>query len=157
MTHRAGQITAAIVQTLQASTQLLVPLILQDREMSLSEDAGELPCVCVNEGDDDALSDEGNDNLGFIDSEISFEITGYAVGTSEPEVKAELRRQRRYIHVALLAYLTAGNPIGLAFVSAIKYSGADKAVISVTGEVTAGSIVSRWRVQYRMNVLDPGD
>ena len=153
MTHRAGQISARIVEILAASSDLGLPNNFADRTLSLLEELGEVPCTTTNEGADNPISDEGNDNVAFIDSQIDFEITGYAVGADEPTVKAELRRQRRYIHAALMADAT----LGLAFVVACKYQGAEKATLNGNGEVMAGSLTSNWRVHYRMNFLDPGD
>lgn len=152
MTHRTAQISAAIVSILQASNDLAIASIFPDREYSLLEDVGEMPCVCVNEGDDNPISDEGNDNVAFIDSQVEFETLGYAAGDSEAEVEAELRRQRRYIHKAL----NADTTLGLSFVIAIKYAGAGKSNKSAAGERMAGSKSSNWRVHYRMNFLDPG-
>lgn len=153
MTHRAGQITARIVAILSASTDLAITNNYADRTLSLLEDIGEVPCTTTNEGSDTPISDEGNDNVAFIDSQIEFDITGYATGADEPTVKAELRRQRRYIHAALMADPT----LGLAFVIACKYQGAEAAELNGNGEVMAGSLTSKWRVHYRMNFLDPGD
>lgn len=158
MTHRAAQVTQAMAATLAAFADLRVPNLFTNRELSLSEEAGEIPCICVNEGDDTPLSDEGFDNLNNFDSQIDFEVTSYAVAATTDEVEAELQRQRRYIHVALLAYITAGtNPLGLPWVIAVKPAGAAKSVRSVAGSQPAGSKASFWRVHYRANTLDPGD
>lgn len=152
MTHRAGQICSRIAQLLSASSSLVGVSIFTDLTYSLSEQASELPAITVNEGDDVPDSDEGNDNLAFIDSQTSFEIAAYAVGIDEPTVKAALRELRRVIHMVLMADPT----LGLSFVIATKYGGAEQASMSVAGEQCAGSLVSNWRVQYRMNFLDPG-
>lgn len=158
MTHRAGQIILATAQTLTSWSDLGVPSVFRDREFSLEESSGEVPCACVNEGDDTPVSEEGNDNVAYIDSLLEVEVVGYATGSTEPEVKAELRRQRREYHRALFAFFAAGtDPLGLPFVIAIKYGGAGKAAISTAGENVAGSMVNRFLVHYRMNFNDPGD
>ncbi|HYE70597.1 MAG TPA: hypothetical protein VD932_03640 [Aquabacterium sp.] len=158
MTHRAAQVTEAMARTLAAFSLLAVPAVFTNRELSLSEESGEIPCICVNEGDDTPLSEEGFDNLANFDSVLEFEVTGYAVGPTIEDVEAELQRQRRYVHAALLEYLTAGgNPLGLDFVIAVKPAGAAKSDRSVAGKQPAGSKTSFWRVHYRARTTDPGD
>jgi hypothetical protein len=158
MTHRAAQVTEAMAQTLASFSLLAVPSVFTNRELSLSEEAGEIPCICVNEGDDNPLSDEGFDNLGNFDSQLDFEVTGYAVAPTFEELEAELQRQRRYQHVALLEYLTVGgHPLGLDFVIAVKPAGASKTERTAAGQQPAGKKTSFWRVHYRARTTDPGD
>ncbi len=155
MTHRVGQISDAIAALHSASTTLGAA-VFQDREFSLEEGLGELPCITINEGDDTPLSENGYDNLGFIDTQVDFELKSYAVGIDEPTVKVELRRLRAESHIVMLAHLvTFTNPLGLSFVHAVRYGGASASEISVLGEQTAGSMACAWRVQYRMNLTNP--
>lgn len=155
MTHRAGQICDAIA-ALHAASSTLSVAVFQDREYSLEEGIGELPCITVNEGDDTPLSDDGNDNVVFIDSQIDFELKAYACGNDEPSVKAELRRIRAESHKVMLGYLIAfTDPLGLPFVHAVRYGGASAAEMSVNSEKTCGSMSCTWRVQYRMGTTDP--
>lgn len=158
MTHRAAQITQALASTLAESALLAVQAVFINREETLNEQDGEVPCISVNEGDDTPLSEEGFDNLVNFDSQLEFEIVGYALGATVDDVESELQRQRRYIHVALLSYLTNHtDPLGLPWVIAVKPAGAAKSVRSIIGSRHAGSKTSFWRVHYRAETLDPGD
>jgi hypothetical protein len=156
MAHRAEQIIDAIVAALRANaSSLRVPAasIFPHRSLSLSEDQGELPAIAVNFGDDDPASELGNDNLAFIDSLLSVSIIGYSVDPDEPSVRRALLNQRRYVHAALLA----DQSLGVGFVIATRYGGAGAPEFDSTTQKIAGSLESRWRVFYRMNITDPGD
>lgn len=155
MSHRAEQIIDAVVALLQASPSIGVSPenIFAHRSLSLSEDQGEMPAITVNIGEDSPVSDQGNDNLAFIDSLLTVEIVGYFIAPDEADVKRELFRQRRYAHVALLADPT----LGLPFVMGTQYGGASKPEIDSSTQQCAGSLEAPWRVPYRMNIADPGD
>lgn len=155
MSHRSEQIIDAIVAALRVSTDLPIPAqnVFAHRTLSLSDDQGELPAATVNEGDDAATSDLGNDNLAFIDSLMDVAVVTYAIGTDEVSVKRALAVQRRFVHAAIMADPT----LGLNFVIGVRYAGAPKPELDASTQHTVGSRESLWRVHYRMNITDPGD
>lgn len=152
MTHRAEQIIDAVAAALRASSTLQAN-VFEHRAMSIADDQGELPAVSVDAGEDDPLSELGNDNMAFIDSLLSVAVTACVTGDTEEELKTALFDKRRRIHQALMADST----LGLSFCMGTRYAGAGQMQINVNAERMAGSIETRWRVLYRQNITDPGD
>jgi len=149
--HRAEQIlqaTAALV----AAQSGLDAAVFTHRTLSLSADDQEIPAVCVNDGDDDPLGEQGYNNLSFIDSVVQLKLTLYAQGSSQAEVAAELDRLRVVVHKAMLQ---SPRDLGLSFVMAIGYGGAAEAEYSTEGSPLAGSRECAFSVMYRMNLTDP--
>jgi hypothetical protein len=156
MTHRADQIIDAVATALQnASTALAIPAanIFSHRELSLSDEQGELPAATVNFGEDEPTSEFGADNLAYIDSVLAVTITTFAVGNDEASVRRTLMAQRRQVHVALMS----DQELGLTFIIGPRYGGAAAPEINATTEKVIGSLETTWRYFYRMNITDPGD
>lgn len=154
MTHRAEQIIDAIVALIKAQANLPVNAgnVYAHRTLSLADDQGEMPAITVNIGDDQPSNEGGTDNLAFIDSLLSVSIVGYAIESTEEEVKSQLMDQRRRVHQALMA----DDSLALPFVIATRYGGAAAPEMDATTERIAGSMESRWHISYRMNFTDPG-
>lgn len=148
--HRAEQIVDAVVSALLASATL-PSAIYKARSLSLSESDGELPAVTVNIGADDPVSDLGTDNLAFIDSILEVRCSAYAQDTSQAAVMADLLELRVGIHKALMA----DQSLGLSFVMATRYGGAEAPEIATEGAYLAGRLDCTFRVHYRMSVTDP--
>lgn len=155
--HRAGQILDAIIDLLAASPDLAVPSIFRDRNLSMQEQMGEIPCVTVNEASDEPLDETGFNNTQFIDSLLEVEITGYTVGATEFDVMEDLRRQRACVHAAMLSHIGGGtDPLGLPWVITVNYGGKQSHDIA-HAEKMAGSMLTTWFIHYRMSVADPRD
>lgn len=152
MTHRAEQIIDAVVAALQSSTTLGVPSVsvYANRSLSLAEDQGEVPAICVDAADDSPAPEF--DQFQKVASTLDLETTVYWTASNEDELKRLLFSVRREIHKAIVANST----LGLSFVLMIGYGGATKPVIDSTGEQIAGAYTSRWSVTYWMDPTDPG-
>lgn len=155
MTHRAEQIVDAIVAAIAAQANLGVNSenVYAHRTLSLADDQGEMDAITVNIGDDEPMSEFGNDSINLIDSLLQLSVVGYVIADTEPLCKTSLFNVRRRIHQALLADQT----LGLTFVPGIRYGGAGAPQLDGSTKQIVGSLESRWFVHYRMNVTDPGD
>lgn len=147
--HRAEQVLNAVASLIEAAADGVH--IFTNRTLSLSEDAGELPAVTVNFGEDTPDDEDGAENFSFIDSTLEVETAIYVRGDEEVDVRSALLAQRARIHVALMADQT----LSLAFVIGIYYRGADPPEFDSESGHIAARLVCRWAVKYRMNVLDP--
>jgi hypothetical protein len=151
MPHRVQSIVDAAVAAI-AARPALGAAVYRHRRNSLSSDDMELPAVSVSFGEDSALSDFGVTNLSFLDSGVVLTATAVTAGASEQDVVEELLRLRREIHIGFMADVT----LGLAYVMACYYHGASEPVISGAGERFSGALDTRWRVDYRTSLTDPG-
>lgn len=151
MPHRVQSIVDQAVSLLAARTTLGAA-VYRHRRSSLSAPDLELPAVSVHYGEDTALSDLGVSNLSFLDSGLSLTATVLADGSNEQDVVEELLRLRREVHIAFMADVT----LGLAYVMACYYRGASEPIISGAGERFSGALDTRWRVDYRTSLTDPG-
>jgi hypothetical protein len=154
MTHRAEQIIDAVVVAIKAQPDLQVSAsnIYAHRTLTLADDQGEMPAITVNAGDDAPASDQGSDNLSFIDSTLVLSIISYVIEDTEELVKQQLFDHRRRVHQAIML----DDTIGLSFVIACRYGGAAAPEMDATSERVAGSMESHWNIFYRMNFSDPG-
>jgi hypothetical protein len=153
MSHRAQQIVDAVVALLQANS-ILQASVVSYRALTLSEFEGELPAVNVSVGADDPISEIGVTNTAYVDSLLELLITAVAMGSSEDELLPQLQELRRQIHVALYG---AGVDLGgLSFVMGLRYGGAEAPIVNIDGDRIGASLLTRWRVHYRMNFADPG-
>lgn len=154
MTHRAERIVVAAQAAVAGLAGLTINAsnVYAHRTLTLSEDDGELDAICVNQGEDVPMGEEGMDNTAFIDSELELEFESYAKHSEESEVRQALTSLRRQIHQALMA----DDTLGLSFVVGVRYAGAERPSIDPDGNAPSGRQTSRWRVHYRMNKSDPG-
>lgn len=148
--HRAEQIVDAVAAKITASTTFSGS-VLTHLATSLSEVAAEMPAISVDVGADEPADEDGADNFSFLDSLLTVDTTAYVRGEDEAEIKSALLDARRSIHVALMA----DRSQGLAFVIDTRYGGAEAPEITADADRMAGRQVSRWSIQYRMNVSDP--
>lgn len=154
MAHRRTQIINALVAIIRASdAEIPANNVFKNRSLSLSDPNAELPAMCVNRGEDEPLSELGNDNVAFIDSLLSVTTVGYAIGGTEDEVVEALDEQARHVQAAILA----DQSLGLSFVVGARYGGSGEPEIDTDGQHTTGKIESRWQIHYRQNIPDPGD
>lgn len=106
----------------------------------------ELPCVCVNYGDDSP--DPESATLSELGSSLEVELTAHAVGDTEEEVKAALLFLRAAAHRAIKgASLTATWHV--------EYAGAARPTLTQS-ERMVGEYSTRWIVRYQMPINDPG-
>lgn len=152
MTHRAEQIIDAAAAAILEQVQAAGTKVYTHRRLSLAEDQDDLPAIVVDFGPDEPDSEFGADNLAFIDSLLTLEITGATTAAEEPELKAALLELRRQVHIALMA----DPQLGLAFVIDTRYGPTEAPDIDTSGELLAGALTSAWQVHYRMNITDPG-
>lgn len=152
MTHRAEQIVDAVVSAIRSSAPSTVK-VYAHRRLSLAEDQDELPAISVDFGEDQPFDDDGASNMAFIDSLLNINITAIVSGAEERDLKADLLRHRREVHVSLMSDRT----LGLGFVVDTRYLGADSPEIDTDGEFLVGSLTSTWAIHYRMNIADPGN
>lgn len=150
MSHRAQQIVDAIDANLQPYKSTLGAIFV-NRSLSIDENSGEVPCVTINYGDDNPLSELGASNLSFLDSLIEITLVAFNVADDEQTLLDLLLDARKTIHVALMA----DRSQGLAFVIDSRYGGATKPDVDASADRIYGSLTSTWRVHYRMNILDP--
>ena len=150
MTHRAQQIVDAAASALAATNAATV---YTHRRLTLSELDFEIPAFVVDIGADLPLNDYGYTNAALIDSRLELQVVGVAQGATEAEIIPTLLELRRQIHIAMLA--AADHTLGLGFVLAVRYAGAEMPNVNVDGNRLAGSILSRWFIDYRMNLGDP--
>lgn len=151
MPHRVQSIVDAAIVAIQARPNLGAS-VYRHRRVSLSAADLELPAVSVYLGEDAALSDLGVTNLAFLDSRLTLQIVALASARTEQDLIEELLRLRRELHQGLMADAT----LGLAYVSACFYQGAAAPTVSIAGEAFSGSLDTRWHVDYRTSLTDPG-
>jgi hypothetical protein len=151
MPHRLQSIVDAAVAAI-AARPALGASVYRHRRNSLSSDDMELPAVSVSFGEDSALSDFGVTNLSFLDSGVVLTALAVASASTEQDLVEELLRLRREIHIALMTDVT----LGLGYVMACYYHGASDPTISSAGERFSGALDTRWRVDYRTSLTDPG-
>lgn len=157
MAHRRTQILNAlrtIIQGIAASTGVPSQNVFKNRSLSLADDQGEMPAICVNRGEDDPASENGNDNTSLIDSFLTVTIVGYAIGESDDEVVEALDEQARYVQTAILADQTLGLSTK---VIGSQYGGSAEPELDSNGGRHVGKLESPWRIYYRQNIPDPGD
>jgi hypothetical protein len=154
MSHRAEQIVEAMQAVIAAFSGLAINAenVHVHRTLTLGEDSNELDAITVNMGDDDPVSEFGTDNFSVIDSILTVPVVAYCKGTDEINTRRALTVLRRQVHQALMADAT----LALSFVIATRYAGATAPEIDTSGDSCAAKQESRWRVQYRMNITDPG-
>lgn len=145
--HRADQIVDAAVAALQANTNLKAN-VYPHRILSLSESDGELPAVGITYGDDSPADPQPL--AGLLYSALSLQVTAYAVGDDEEEVRRLLLELRAQTHVSMMT----NTRLGLSFVHHTYYGGATAPQLD-RGERMAGYLISTWRVRYEMNFTDP--
>lgn len=149
MAHRADQIIDAIVSAIESQVGPTGVHVYSHRRLTLAEDQDELPAISVDFGEDTPATE----NVSYIDSLLSCQITGIVSAHEEQDLRSELLDLRRQVHIALMADPT----LGLSFVVTAHYGGADEPVVDASGETIIGAYTSTWTVYYRMNYTDPGD
>lgn len=145
MAHRAAQIVDQVASLMRANPDLRAQ-VFTHRTLSLAEDQGEMPAVCVQIGGDDPQTD----NMAFIESLLTVRTIAYAMDPDESVLREKLLDLRTQIHVSL----QADHTLGLDFVSDCRYGGAIDPQIAAA-EQLIGAYESVWRVLYRMNRTDP--
>ena len=113
------------------------------RSTSVSND--EIPCVCVNYGED--TPDTESQTLNTLGSSLEVILTAICAGDDESEVKADLLAMRSATHRAMAS---------LAVDSAwyVQYAGCSAPQLDQR-ERMVGELTSRWLVRYQMSISDP--
>lgn len=156
MTHRADTIVDLFVTTLQAAGIVATNNVYPHRSLSLADDQGELPAICVNFGDDSTIDEFGNDDAQ-IDSGLTISVTLYAVDPDEVALKRELLRMRELTHLAILTDASGMNcpTLGQDFIVVIRYGGASAPTFDSSTGIVAGQLVTPFLVHYRMSAANP--
>lgn len=154
MTHRAEQVIDTVVSLLQDAAIVSSNNVFAHRSLSLAEDQGEIPAICVNFGEDNRLDEFGHDSDdddAEIDSVLTVNLTLYVKDVDEPKVKLELMRIRAAVHVALLTDPTLGEE----FIVVTRYGGASEPTLDSSSESIVGMMVTPFLVHYRMAAANP--
>lgn len=159
MTHRADTIVDLFVSTLQTAAIVASDNVYAHRSLSLADDQGELPAICVNFGDDSVIDEFGNATPedAEIDSGLTVNVTLYAVDPDEVSLKRELLRMRAATHVAILTDASGMNcpTLGQEFIVVIRYGGASAPTFDSSTGIVAGQLVTPFLVHYRMSAANP--
>ncbi len=150
MTHRAQQIIEAAAAALVVRD---VAQVFTHRRLTLAELDFEVPAFIVDLGADQPLSELGYTNAALIDSRLELNVAAIVQGSTESEIIPALLEMRRQAHIAMLA--ATDHTLGLAFVLAVRYAGAEMPIVNADGNRLAGLLVSRWSIDYRMTLGDP--
>jgi len=148
--HRALQIVNAIV-TEHVTAGAWGNRVYKARALSLSGVEGELPALLVFMRPDEAMSEQGNTNMAFIDSLLGVSIVLIDQADTETALVDALLSYRAASHVAMMT----DQFHGLAFVSGQRYQGAEAPLIDPQGQLLIGRLETRWAIDYRMNYSDP--
>jgi hypothetical protein len=147
VTHRAGQIVDAVAELLTARVSSTIK-VFKHRRLSMADDQGEMPAICVQFGEDAPAEDQP---LRGINSVLSVIITVVAVAPTENELRQKLLEMREASDDLMDEHMHQIQPrLGLTFVYGIGYGGAAAPDINADGEQPDGSIDSTWNVGYRM-------
>lgn len=102
-------------------------------------------------GPDDPINEFGTDNTNTIDSVQRVYIDLHVRAPEHPETVFErIMQLRSETHVALMADWT----LGLSFVIACRYQGAEDYAPDTAGDVM-GAMRTIWDIAYRMTYTDP--
>lgn len=149
--HREEQVVQAAAGLVEAWPSLGAS-VFTHRTLSLGPDDQELPAICLNNGPDEPGSEQGVDNLAYVDSVSTLVFTLYAQGDDQETVASELDRLRVLVHKAMLQ---SPRTLGLSFVMGVWYAGASEPEFSNDGSPLAGRRDCTYRIPYRMSLTDP--
>lgn len=149
--HAALAIAQQVVALLKTVTYWNPENVVRERVVGFSRRDNDLPAVSVFMAEDQPVSDNGQENMAFIDSELTIQCVVFVSQPTEEEVIDQLLEMRRQIHIALMADYT----LGLSFVSDTRYGGASPPDIEDDGGSLIGRMEVTWKIQYRMRLSDP--
>lgn len=145
--HRALQALKAVKAVLLAADTRAMANV----ELGRTADITEADAIDIHFGDDSAVNEFGTDNTQTIDSVQRVYVDLHTRSAVHEETIIEnLYELRSQCHVALLADWT----LGLAFVIAVRYAGAQP-IESESGGERLGSLRTVWDIAYRMNYANP--
>ena len=147
--HRAEQIIEALQSILRARLPSSIN-VYAHRMLSLGQEAGELPAVTIDFGEDVATESPGSEDLeGTIGSLLTVNITAVVQDADEQELRRRLLDIRANVHEAVKFI----DDLGLPFVTDTHYGGALPPEIGTDSDELVGELTSIWGVRYEMHLL----
>ena len=108
----------------------------------------DLPALSVYMGQDTPLDEDGQNVIGFMDSDLTVRIEAHVKASTN--IDQTLNQIRAEVHQALMADYT----LGLGFVHQVIWSGAGEPELDAADQ-KIGRQALNWTVRYRHSVTDP--
>lgn len=122
--------------------------VFTHRRESLSAEQDELPAISIDYGEDSPTTGVISEFRSVLTVEARIKVQA----PTPEDLHEKLFEQRSEVHVAVMAN---NGSLGLPFVIATLYGGADAPDVSSAGSQLTAELLTRWQVHYTMDLDDP--